>query len=159
MVIDNALHTSIIIVWQPSFNWSRVCLHTYPINRYCFSSSRDVVFEIFHASHCHYILLKKIIPQNNMFIFGEDQFCSKETWLFEVDLIWVHRWLFGELEDCTHIGWCTQSSSNLKSYNILWCCSFLVTFSPIITSVFDIISYLSAHTLCVKNHHADKLLA
>ena len=115
MVIDNALHTSIIIVWQPSFNWSRVCLHTYPINRYCFSSSRDVVFEIFHASHCHYILLKKIIPQNNMFIFGEDQFCSKETWLFEVDLIWVHRWLFGELEDCTHIG-CAHSRLQISNH-------------------------------------------
>ena len=36
---------------------------------------------------------------------------------------------------------------------------FLVTFSPITTSVFNIISYLSAHTLCVKNHQADKLLA
>ena len=36
---------------------------------------------------------------------------------------------------------------------------FLVTFSPITTSVSDIISYLSAHTLCVKNHQADKLLA
>ena len=124
MVIDNALHTSIIIVWQPSFNWSRVCLHTYPINRYCFSSSRDVVFEIFHASHCHYILLKKIIPQNNMFIFGADQFCSKETWLFWGRSHLSSQMTFWELDDCTHIGWCTQSSSNLKSYNILWCCIF-----------------------------------
>ena len=71
MVIDNALHTSIIIVWQPSFNWSRVCLHTYPINRYGFSSSRDVVFEIFHASHCHYILLKKNHPPRTTCLSSE----------------------------------------------------------------------------------------
>ena len=150
MVIDNALHTSIIIVWQPSFNWSRVCLHTYPINRYCFSSSRDVVFEIFHASHCHYILLKKIIPQNNMFIFGEDQFCSKETWLF-----WGRSHLSSQMTfwgaGGLHPYWmCTQSSSNLytTSYDVVFFGDLLTNHHFSLRHHFI---FISTHIMCKKS--------
>ena len=126
--------------------------HTYPINRYCFSSSRDVVFEIFHASHCHYILLKKIIPQNNMFIFGADQFCSKETWLFlrsisfEFTDDFLGSWMTAPILDGVH--------SRLQISNHTTSCD-VVFFGDLLTnqhfSLQHHFIFISTHIMCKKS--------
>ena len=126
--------------------------HTYPINRYCFSSSRDVVFEIFHASHCHYILLKKNHPpEQHVYLRSRSVLLQRDVAFlrsisFEFTDDFLGSWMTAPILDGVH--------SRLQISNHTTSCD-VVFFGDLLTnqhfSLQHHFIFISTHIMCKKS--------